>query len=61
MFTNHYFGFPPLLKKKKKPTKCFKGGMSLPFIGLFRKRGVRSAECGVRSAECGVRSLRKKI
>ena len=23
---------------------------------LFRKRGVRSAECGVRSAECGVRS-----
>ena len=25
-------------------------------VRLFRKRGVRSAECGVRSAECGVRS-----
>ena len=31
----------------------------LDFSGLFRKRGVRSAECGVRSAECGVRSLKK--
>ena len=27
---------------------------------LFRKRGVRSAECGVRSAECGVRSAESK-
>ena len=29
------------------------------FLGLFRKGGVRSAECGVRSAECGVRSQKK--
>ena len=55
MFTNHYFGFPPLLKKKK-PTKCFKGGMSLPFIGLFRKRGVRSAESKKKNLK-----LKKKI
>ena len=29
---------------------------SVDHLRLFRKRGVRSAECGVRSAECGVRS-----
>ena len=29
MFTDRYFDFPPLLKKK--PTKYFKGGVSLPF------------------------------